>query len=202
MTLRAQRQAETRRRILLAAAELFADQGFASTTTDQIAEGAGVGKGTIFYNFANKQALFEQLLTTAGEQFGQHLCAAREGRRGWEAVEAAGREVALRVDEHPATAQLLLTELFRRERPWAPVLQQAREAMLLPLRAIVAEVAEDRFASGKAPYLPNAEQISTVAVALLGALAVTTLDRAAYAPERPVEEMIAGLNLALSGLKP
>ena len=37
-------------------------KGFSATTVDEIAERAGVAKGTVYYNFASKTELFEELL--------------------------------------------------------------------------------------------------------------------------------------------
>ncbi|WP_425616136.1 TetR/AcrR family transcriptional regulator [Anatilimnocola sp. NA78] len=44
--------------ILSAAVELFAKQGFAATEVQQIADRAGVGKGTVYRHFINKEKLF------------------------------------------------------------------------------------------------------------------------------------------------
>ncbi len=49
---------EKKRRLLLAAIDVFAEQGFHATTIDQIAERAGVGKGTVYLYFQSKQDLF------------------------------------------------------------------------------------------------------------------------------------------------
>lgn len=42
--------------------DLFANQGYASVTTRQIAKELGVSTGTLYHYFPNKQALFEQLV--------------------------------------------------------------------------------------------------------------------------------------------
>jgi AcrR family transcriptional regulator len=47
----------TRARIAEAALKLFADQGYADTTIDQIADAAGVGRRTVFRHFATKEAI-------------------------------------------------------------------------------------------------------------------------------------------------
>lgn len=52
---------ETYERILAAAAELFAQQGYDSTTTHQVAAGAGVSVGTLYRYFSDKAALFREL---------------------------------------------------------------------------------------------------------------------------------------------
>ncbi len=46
-----------RRRILLAATDLFIRQGYLRTTVDDIAETAGVAKGTVYQHFENKADL-------------------------------------------------------------------------------------------------------------------------------------------------
>ena len=55
----------TRERILAAALELFAERGFASTTTAEIARAAKVAEKTLFAHFKSKEALFEQTLAPA-----------------------------------------------------------------------------------------------------------------------------------------
>lgn len=52
---RARRHAEIRARILRAALDLFARQGFFATTVEQITEAADVGKGTFFNYFPTKE---------------------------------------------------------------------------------------------------------------------------------------------------
>src|SRR3954469_5265697 len=56
------RRRATRQKLYEAAVTLIAEQGFSSTTVDEIAERAGVAKGTVYYNFASKTELFEELL--------------------------------------------------------------------------------------------------------------------------------------------
>jgi len=55
---------QTRKRILAAAKQLFARQGFDETATRHITDAAGVATGTLFNYFANKEAI---VLTLAEE---------------------------------------------------------------------------------------------------------------------------------------
>lgn len=48
--------------LLEAAARILAAHGYAGATTNRIAEAAGVGVGTVYEYFANKDALFESLI--------------------------------------------------------------------------------------------------------------------------------------------
>jgi AcrR family transcriptional regulator len=57
---------ETRRRLLDAALELFATQGFDATTVRQIADAVGVRDPAIYAHFAGKQALYDALLAEMG----------------------------------------------------------------------------------------------------------------------------------------
>ncbi|MDY6909625.1 MAG: TetR/AcrR family transcriptional regulator [Thermodesulfobacteriota bacterium] len=52
----------TREKILDAALELFSVKGFHQATVDEIADRAGVGKGTLYRYFSNKEALFHELV--------------------------------------------------------------------------------------------------------------------------------------------
>lgn len=66
-----QRAAARREAIVSAAARLFAEHGFESTTAAQIARAAGISPGSVFYYFDGKRALFravfEQDLTQVRE---------------------------------------------------------------------------------------------------------------------------------------
>jgi len=68
-TLRTEQARQTRRRILLAAADVFAEQGFAAARIEDIAERAGVAVPTIYKAFTNKRTLLvgalNQVLTDA-----------------------------------------------------------------------------------------------------------------------------------------
>jgi AcrR family transcriptional regulator len=52
------KRARTRARLVEAAAELFAERGVHATTVDAVAVRAGMSKGAVYGNFADKEALF------------------------------------------------------------------------------------------------------------------------------------------------
>jgi AcrR family transcriptional regulator len=58
----AERREETREQVLAAAARMFAARGFHATSLDAIAEEAGFSRGAVYYNFADKEELFLELL--------------------------------------------------------------------------------------------------------------------------------------------
>lgn len=57
---------ETRERLLAAALELFAAQGFAATTVRQIAQAVGIRDSAIYGHFEGKQAILDVLMDRAG----------------------------------------------------------------------------------------------------------------------------------------
>ncbi len=58
---RARQKAETRRRILDAATEVFVEDGPITASLDAIAERAGVSKATVFFHFRNRIELMSEL---------------------------------------------------------------------------------------------------------------------------------------------
>jgi AcrR family transcriptional regulator len=61
---RADKSAFRREAILAAALEEFASRGFAAARLEDVAARAGVGKGTIYLHFRDKEALFQELVMT------------------------------------------------------------------------------------------------------------------------------------------
>jgi TetR/AcrR family transcriptional regulator, transcriptional repressor of aconitase len=60
-SVRARSQAETRRRLLDAAREVLATEGYAGASIDRIAATAGYTKGAFYANFPSKEAVFIEL---------------------------------------------------------------------------------------------------------------------------------------------
>ncbi|MBW2269550.1 MAG: TetR/AcrR family transcriptional regulator [Deltaproteobacteria bacterium] len=75
---RERKKAETRQRILSAAAHLFTSQGFEATTIDEIAEHADVSRGTFFNYYSEKSALMAALGDGMTKTLIEHIAAARE----------------------------------------------------------------------------------------------------------------------------
>jgi AcrR family transcriptional regulator len=59
---REEKKAQTRNKLLDAAATVFARKGFAGASLDDVAEEAGLTKGAVYSNFASKDDLIEALL--------------------------------------------------------------------------------------------------------------------------------------------
>lgn len=73
-------RSSTRERILDAALDVFSEKGFHQATVDEIAERAGLGKGTLYRYFANKETLFNELVRSRLEELEQQANAVLDGQ--------------------------------------------------------------------------------------------------------------------------
>src|SRR5512144_713733 len=68
---RERRRQETFQRIMRAAFELFAKQGYSETAVEHITEAADIGKGTFFNYFPTKDALLLAIFDALADRFHQ-----------------------------------------------------------------------------------------------------------------------------------
>ena len=172
----------TRDLIMAAAVAVAARKGISGSSMDEIAEEAGVAKGSLYYNFPSKDAIFEEILRAG---FGRLEDAIRAARVDVEA-ESAVRAVTvatLRVLQHnPDRAKIVASEIFRTDRPWVEAIAPARETIVVLYRDVLRQVAT---ASGRAE---QAEDITeTAGSAFFGAIAGAGLEWLLFHPEQPLE---------------
>lgn len=170
----------SREKVLDAAAALAAERGVTATTVDDIAERAGVAKGSVYYSFPSKDAVFEAVLADAvartAARLGDALAAAQPG----EALRAVVTAFLQGVEERPTAAKVVAGELFRTDRPWQESLASYRSALF----ALVADaIAAD-----------GAARPSTLrASAVVGAMVMVAFERTVFEPERTIEQSVAAV---------
>ncbi|MBW1878853.1 MAG: TetR/AcrR family transcriptional regulator [Deltaproteobacteria bacterium] len=102
-------------RIIQAATRLFADQGFAATSVQAIADAVGIRKPSLLYHFGSKeelrQAVLENMLLHWKEDLPRVLAAAQRGRDRLNAVLTAMIDFFI---EEPHRAKLLVREMLDR----------------------------------------------------------------------------------------
>jgi AcrR family transcriptional regulator len=192
---RQQHSDSTRRALVDVAEDLFAAQGYAATSLDQVVAGARVTKGAVYHHFSGKQALFgavfERVEGAAGEAVRSALTTERDP---WDQANAGLRaflEVVQRPDYRRVVVQdgpsVLGPERFRR--------QEEHSAF-----GSVVEIVRAVLSSGSEP--PDEDMLLTFTGIFFGAMtsagqSVATSDDPAAAAER-VEVAIA---YVLSGLR-
>lgn len=104
---RDQKKAESRRRILEAARDVFFRDGFMRANLDEMAEKAGVAKGTLYRYFESKADLYVAVLTNNQAIFHELMTAAsREGETAVERVRSIARFYFDHWLEHPDYFQI------------------------------------------------------------------------------------------------
>jgi len=162
--------------------ELIAEQGFSATTVDDIALRAKVAKGTVYYNFASKTALFEELLRHGIGLLTDEFRAAVAGLPPREAVDALVRAQLEYIRRYRAFAQLLLSEMWRTNREWQQTLVLLREQAI----GVIAETVRAGVASGD---LPEDLDVRVASSALFGVGLVVAVDWLVFQPDRPIEDV-------------
>jgi len=100
---------DKRARLMAAARELFAQRGFAATTTADVARRAGVSEGIVFHHFGSKAELLEEVAADYGRALASAMFAAAASASGSPPAEAMLRAAFGYVREHGALARLLRT---------------------------------------------------------------------------------------------
>lgn len=191
------RRQATRAKLYEAAVTLIAEQGFSATTVDEIAERAGVAKGTVYYNFKSKTELFEELL-----RYGVGLLTAslqeaadeaeRRGGGKIEALDGMIRAGLVFIDRYPAFTQLYVAELWRTNRAWQSTLMVVRREAV----AVVETVLREGVDRGE---LSKEIDVPLTAAALFGMVLVAALDWQAFQRERSLDDVHAALSRLLHG---
>ena len=75
-TLKAQQHAATHRQLLAIARDLFATEGYAHASTEEVVRRAALTRGALYHHFANKQALFVAVLEDVQDEVAQRVAAA------------------------------------------------------------------------------------------------------------------------------
>ena len=145
-TAPARSRAETRKRLLAAATDLFARDGLQAVTSAQIARRARVAAGTFYLHFKDKQALFREIVFEALKQLRQRLdrATAEAGDDFQSAVRARTAEMLAFAEKHRSGVRIL----FGRDRE----AQDLGEDVLSRLLPGVEARLRESVVSGRGPH--------------------------------------------------
>ena len=179
-----ERSDKTRQRVIAAARGLFTEKGFAETGTEEIALRAGVSRGALYHQFADKSelflAVFEAVETNMIERVGAALDPTAEPLDHMH----TGCDVFLDVCKTPEMMQIALTDapaILGWEK-WREI--DARYGLGL-IRAVLTQLSEQ----GRLP----AERVGSVAHLLLGAISEAAM-LAAHADDAEIQRVRENLH--------
>lgn len=180
----------TKQAILAAALDLGALHGISGTTMDEVAEQAGVAKGSVYYNFSSKDKLFEELLTTGVSTLAGTLRQARSSATGFSAIEAMVTQMLSLIAENRALAKLMAAEIFRTDRAW-------QDAVSVLRREAVTEIGVALL-----PLVPASTSESSrllMAGGIFGATLMGGLEWLLFTPDTPVSKVADAILFTFSG---
>ena len=111
------RAASAREAIRTVAMELFAEKGFAATTTREICQHAGITKPVLYYHFRSKEQLYQELILDAFNEYRKGLVRAS---RGGKSAQGKLTEVVAAIfaftRRNPALVRLIFRIMFASEK--------------------------------------------------------------------------------------
>jgi len=188
---RQERSVETRGRVLAAARELFRERGFDETSADQIAERAGVAKGTVFLHGGSKERLLllvyeADIIATATRA----LESVRPGQTVAAALQAVFTHFFRLYERDMSLARRFVKEqvvLPHQENPLAPV--------TLDFVARLADLIAERQTSGEVHPDLDARLAAQISYALYSGVLVGWLS--GWIPDAGLRDRILAGSLAL-----
>ncbi|WHS50680.1 TetR/AcrR family transcriptional regulator [Rothia sp. SD9660Na] len=187
-TRRPGRTNKTQLKLFEAAMDIMSEGGPTATTVEDIAERAGVSKGTVYYNFGSKKTMIDQLL-----QYGAKLLLAEmttvasnhDDPR--EALRSALHAAIIYLSEHPGFARLWVSELWRAGADWSPTTDLIRADIMRFIRELISRLATR--------YTVRTDRsIEGVSLIIFGAVFMLSMDETRHGAERTPDE---GAELAM-----
>lgn len=167
---REQSQQRTRERLLNAAEEIFAREGYAAASVEQIAEHAEYSKGAVYSNFVSKEALFLALLERNMARDQQLLRAITANCSSATDI-LDGLIGRYRVLEDKLDICLLVTE-FQMEAGRRKEVAQPFAELFRRQRREIAELIKLLFARADYPLPEKPEHLATMIMSMVGGLAL------------------------------
>jgi AcrR family transcriptional regulator len=190
--VRPTKAARTRRRILDAAARLFAEKGYSVTSLREVAEAADLRDGSLYYHFSSKEELVDEVTRNGVARAVEHIRAAVDGlgpnasaARRLRALIRAHLESLCTLGDYPAAVLNIAQH--------APLEIRARQLQQLrPFGGLWTGVIADAQAAGVLPLPPSAAVVRDL---IFGAMHATV--RAGEPGTRSVDEVTDALTQLL-----
>jgi AcrR family transcriptional regulator len=189
---RAEKQAQTKTRLVEAAAHVFARRGYQAASVEEIAEQAGYSHGAVYSNFAGKEELFLAVFEQYMSQRIAEVTAATSTEAPFpERARAAADQWMRRFTEDRETFLLHLEFMIHAARN--PKLSKQLGKRMAALRLELERRLSEREARSEVPLPLPAPDLALILRALGIGLAVEALNQ----PEGEIDESLYGKFVAL-----
>lgn len=198
---REEKKAQTRARLLEAARAVFARRGFAASSLDEVAEEAGLTKGAVYSNFANKEDLVLAVLDDSFDRRMDEVLSRVDMDGTLEEQARLGGALFMAISEQERWLDLLSLEFFTyaaRNPEFGARLAARHRESLAAIADVMIEAAADR---GWALPLP-AEKLALAMNALGSGLSMEKLTDPEAVPDELFGEVIALMWAGATGGSP
>lgn len=168
---------EQMREKVLAAADLFAEQGLDATKMEDVAAATGVPKATLYYYFEGKEEILSLLFSEILDEVGRAISGAIECESDAAERLAAAIEAHLGVFESFPTASRALQFDLGRAARMPEIAERVKTAFVKPVHDLLVEGASDG-------SLRRLDDPWLVATAILGAITTTGINFLTISPSR------------------
>lgn len=192
-TRRPGRTNKTQLRLFQAAMDIMSSGGPTATTVEDIAERAGVSKGTVYYNFGSKKTMIDQLLQYGAKLLLAELeAAATPHTDPREALRACFNAAFRYIRQHPGFARLWVSELWRNGEEWSETTDSIRRDIMRYVSSLVHNLSTR--------YQVRVEQApQDLAIILFGAVFMLSMDTTRHGARRTSEEATSIVMLTVDG---
>lgn len=182
----------TQLKLFEAAMEILSQGGPRATTVEEIAEKAGVSKGTVYYNFGSKKTMIDQLLQYGAKLLLAEMSAASEHSDPRIALSNALQAAVVYLEEHPGFARLWVSELWRSGDSWSVTTDEIRSDIMRFICALISRLGTR--------YAVRTEQpVEGLALVIFGAVFMLAMDQNRHGANRDPQEATATAMLAVDG---
>lgn len=177
-TRRPGRTNKTQLKLFEAAMDIMSSGGPTATTVEDIAERAGVSKGTVYYNFGSKKTMIDQLLQYGAKLLLAEVEEASKAHTDPREALRAGLNAAIRyVRQHPGFARLWVSELWRNGEDWSETTDSIRRDIMRHVSGLVRNLSTH--------YRVRTEQApQDLAIILFGAVFMLSMDTTRHGSRR------------------
>lgn len=182
---------EVRRRLLEAAADEFAERGFAAARLAEIARRAGFTKGAVYSNFESKQDLFAELFAERSLEVAGRVLAEIAGLGVADAAGRGGETISTWLVGDPGWALLVLE--FGVQAAREPAIAEAYLRERRSLRRQLEELIGARAAEWGIADRVDARILAITVMALISGLMLEHAVDPAQVDRRAVEAAVAGV---------